>query len=97
MTMPNTSGIFSRALGMGEGLVSFQEGHATCDVRERHHDFSTCDRRMSHVGSARRMSVGSRLASARSCQTLHVADTRAAVASARHQTEITKLPYGGRR
>ena len=35
--------------------------------------------------------------SARSCQTLHVADTRAAVASARHQTEITKLPYGGRR
>ena len=34
--------------------------HATCDVRERHHDFSTCDRRMSHVGSARRMShVGS--------------------------------------
>ena len=22
--------------------------HATCDMRERHHDFSTCDRRMSH-------------------------------------------------
>ena len=35
--------------------------HATCDVRERHHDFSTCDRRMSHVGSARLSSLVSRL------------------------------------
>ena len=45
----------------GEGLASFQEGHATGDVRERHHDFSTCDRRMSHVGSARLSSLVSRL------------------------------------